>query len=168
MRRRRFEKLNLKLIASVILVLFFITISVGYSYLKQQLDIYGKSTKITQADELETKGYSTYSYSIVEKTKVDATDLYRYQISLKVINMDNDMASWVISFDVAEGYDDSLTSINGITTKEYENGRLSLINEDSYVLKGNSIDLEMQIVVANENFTINNLSLNGNFATENK
>ena len=168
MRRRRFETLNLKVIASIILVLFFITISVGYSYLKQRLDIYGKSTKITKTDQVEIKGYSTYSYGIVEKTKVEETDLYRYQISLKVINMDNDMPSWVISFDIPEGYDDASTSINGITSKEFENGRLSLINEDSYVLKGNSIDLEMQIVVANENFTINNLSLNGNFATESK
>ena len=44
MRRLRFEKINLKLIAIVAIVLYFLTISVGYSMLRQKMNIYGRAT----------------------------------------------------------------------------------------------------------------------------
>lgn len=44
MRRRSFEKVNLKIVAMVALLIFFLMISVGYSMLRQKLNIYGRST----------------------------------------------------------------------------------------------------------------------------
>ena len=111
MRRRKFEKLNLKVVATVILILFFITISIGYSYLKQQLNIYGKSTKIAQKVENSEDGYSTYTWQINNYEKIEGTDYTEYDISLKVINMDSDISSWVISFDVPNGYNDEMSNV---------------------------------------------------------
>ena len=44
MRRKSFEKINLKLVAMIALLLFFLTISVGYSVLRQRLNVYGRAT----------------------------------------------------------------------------------------------------------------------------
>ncbi len=44
MRRRSFEKVNLKIIAMVALLIFFLLISIGYSIMRQKLNIYGRST----------------------------------------------------------------------------------------------------------------------------
>ena len=44
MRRKGFEKVNLKIVAMIALLIFFLLISVGYSMLRQKLNIYGRST----------------------------------------------------------------------------------------------------------------------------
>lgn len=44
MRRLKFEKINLKIIAIVAILLYFFTISIGYSVLRQRMNIYGKAT----------------------------------------------------------------------------------------------------------------------------
>ena len=50
MRRRSFEKINLKLIAMIALLIFFLAISVGYSMLRQKLNVYGRSTIVVNED----------------------------------------------------------------------------------------------------------------------
>lgn len=50
MRRRSFEKINLKLIAMIALLIFFLAISVGYSMLRQRLNVYGRSTIVVNED----------------------------------------------------------------------------------------------------------------------
>ncbi len=54
MRRRRFEKINLKIVAMVVLLIFFFVISIGYSMLRQRLNIYGRSTIVVN-DENDIK-----------------------------------------------------------------------------------------------------------------
>ena len=54
MRRRRFEKINLKIVAMIVLLIFFFVISIGYSMLRQRLNIYGGSTIVVN-DENDIK-----------------------------------------------------------------------------------------------------------------
>ncbi len=54
MRRRRFEKINLKIVAMIVLLIFFFVISIGYSMLRQRLNIYGRSTIVVN-DENDIK-----------------------------------------------------------------------------------------------------------------
>ena len=71
MRRYKFEKINLKIVAFVILFIFFLAISVGYSYLQQQLNIYGKSTIVTDDSGKYLLGNSKYSYKIVDVSEIE-------------------------------------------------------------------------------------------------
>lgn len=171
MRRRKFEKLNLKVVATVILILFFITISIGYSYLKQQLNIYGKSTKIAQKVENSEDGYSTYTWQINNYEKIEGTDYTEYDISLKVINMDSDISSWVISFDVPNGYNDEMSNVPNASSKKYDNGCLTLYakDENRYISKGNSLNIKMKLAFKDgSKVSLDNLSLNGKQASNSK
>ena len=61
MRRRSFEKINLKLVAMVILLIFFFIISIGYSLLRQRMNIYGRSTiVVTEENNIKTNEKGEY------------------------------------------------------------------------------------------------------------
>lgn len=61
MRRRSFEKINLKLVAMVILIIFFFIISIGYSLLRQRMNIYGRSTiVVTEENNIKTNEKGEY------------------------------------------------------------------------------------------------------------
>ncbi len=168
MRRGKLDKVNFKIISIIILLVFFLMISVGYSYLRQQLNIYGKSTKIVQDENNYTQTESTYSWNIVNTTKQEDTIYTIYNIKLNIVNMDEDIYSWRISFDIPEDYQESMSNISGVSSVEFDNGQLVLLNDSTYVAKGNSIDLDMQIALSTENFSISNLALNGKTLSENK
>ena len=170
MRRRRFERINLKIVATVILILFFITISIGYSYLKQQLNIYGKSTKIAQKSESNEKGNSTYTWQINNSEKLEGTEYTVYDISLKVVNMDSDISSWVVSFDIPNGYNDEMSKVNDTSSKKYENGCLTLYakDENRFISKGNTLNIKMKLAFKDgSKVNLENLSLNGKQASNN-
>ena len=62
MRRKSFEKINLKLVAMIVLLIFFFIISIGYSVLRQRLNIYGRSTIVVNEDNnLKTNEKGEYT-----------------------------------------------------------------------------------------------------------
>ena len=70
MRRRSFEKVNLKIVAMVALLIFFLMISVGYSMLRQKLNIYGRSTIVINENNNNIKKITGYN-KIVNETDSD-------------------------------------------------------------------------------------------------
>lgn len=61
MRKRRFERINLKLVSMIILIILLFIISIGYSVLRQRLNIYGRSTiVVTEKDNLNTNEKGDY------------------------------------------------------------------------------------------------------------
>lgn len=171
MRRRGFEKLNLKIISTVVLILFFFTISIGYSYLKQQLNIYGKSTKIAQKIEKNENGYSTYTWQIDGSEKLEGTEYTIYDVSLKIVNMDSDISSWVVSFDVPNGYSDEMSTVPNASTKKYDHGCLTLHSKDEnrYISKGSTLNIKMKLAFKDgSRINLENLSLNGKQASNYK
>lgn len=68
MRRRSFEKINLKLVAMVILIIFFFIISIGYSLLRQRMNIYGRSTiVVTEENNIKTNEKGEYKQEWIKK-----------------------------------------------------------------------------------------------------
>ena len=66
MRRKKVKTIKLKAISIVLVAIFFLTISVGYSYLQQKLNIYGKSTITVQNDGKYINGNSIFSWNVVD------------------------------------------------------------------------------------------------------
>ena len=167
MRRKRFEKINLKIVALVILVIFFITISVGYSYLQQKLNIYGKSTIAPQNIDEYVVGNSTYSWKIIsQETKQNYTC---YDVILTIVNLDNDITSWEVAFEMPQGYNNSMSEVEEAAYKNYENERLTIYakSENGYVSKGNTLKLTMKLTTSGV-FNIEKLTLNGKLASSTK
>lgn len=68
MRRKSFEKINLKLVAMIVLLIFFFIISIGYSVLRQRLNIYGRSTIVVNEDNnLKTNEKGEYTQEWIKK-----------------------------------------------------------------------------------------------------
>lgn len=69
MRRRSFEKVNLKIVAMVALLIFFLMISVGYSMLRQKLNIYGRSTIVVNENNnnINTNEKGEYKQEWIKK-----------------------------------------------------------------------------------------------------
>lgn len=167
MRKQMQKHTNLKIVVIIIMFVFFLTISVGYSYLQHRLNIYGKSTIATDESGKYINGNSTYSYELVHSDKQNGTNTIIYDIKLNIVNMDNDIGSWQISFDVPQGYNDLMSNVKESLVKEYENGRITVYpsDEDGYLAKGDILELEMQLAINGE-LDIDNLTLNGRLASE--
>ena len=169
MRRRKLKTMNLKAISIIAVAIFFLTISVGYSYLQQKLNIYGKSTIVPQNEEGYLKGNSTFSWSIVN---VDEQDKFKtYEINLIIINKDADISSWEIAFDIPQGYIDSKSNVENGVSKRIENNRLiltSATDSNGYLSKGSKLEINIDLTFTNDKFEINNLTLNDRLASYNK
>ncbi len=165
MSKLKLKKTNLTMISLIIIFILFLTISIGYSCLQQKLNIYGKSTIIADESGKYINGNSTYSYKIINSQKQEESNYIIYDVKLTIVNMDNDIGSWEISFDVPKGYNDFISNIKEGFSKKYENGRLTIYSENGYLSKGNTLELEIQFAIDGE-FSINNLTLNGKLASE--
>ena len=159
------KKSNLTIIVIAIIFIFFLTIGVGYSYLQQKMNIYGKSTIVTDESGKYINGNSTYSYQIVNSEMQSGTNNIIYDVKLKITNMDKDISSWEISFDAPEGYDDFNSNIKDGISKKYENGRITINarENEGYLSKGSALEIEMQLAINGE-LHIDNLTMNGRLA----
>ena len=169
MRRRSFEKINLKLVSIIAIIIFFLTISIGYSVLRQKLNIFGKATITEQRVNGYIKGNSYYKYQILNTEKNEIESYTIYDVKIIVTNMDNDITSWKVEFDAPQGYKDSQSSsISNIQTK-FENGRITIIpnNSNGFIAKGSNLEIETKIAIAGQGeLSINNLTLNDKLASK--
>lgn len=168
MRRQKIKKMSLKTIILIVISIFFLTISIGYSYLKQSLNIYGKSTIIANQPGDYEKGNSTYTWKIVDSWGQEGTSYVVYQVKIDIVNMDNDISLWNISFDVPSSYNDANSNSWCASSRVYDNGRVTMVGQDwnGYIAKGSTLTLEFQLALdLEEDLYINNLTLNGLLAT---
>lgn len=168
-KKSNLKKMSLKTIVLIIIFIFFFTISVGYSYLKQSLSMLGKSTIVQQSGSNEFEdGNSTYTWEITSSWGQGGTSMIFYNIKLVVVNMDKDIESWEIGFDIPESYNDAQSNIWSASARTYENGRLTLFAHDyeSFLAKGDILTIEFQLAFDEEvDLYLNNLTLNGYLAT---
>lgn len=169
MRKRNINhNIPIKTIVLIIITIFFLTISIGYSYLSEKLYIQGKSSIVAQdiPEDFEP-GSSTFTWEIIHAWGGgDAS--YIYQISISIVNNDEDVETWEVSFDVPDTYDDSSTQSWIASERTYENGRLTLVAQgwNASVPKGGTLTIEFQIAFTEEETDfINNLTLNGLLVT---
>lgn len=126
--RKRYiiSKFSIKTIVLIIITIFFLSISVGYSYLKQKLNIYGKSTIVQQTPPQYEAGDSTYTWEIVSAWG-GGTSSYVYQIRITVNIVHEEIQDIEsIAFDVPDSYDNETTNIWIASSRTYEDGRLTL------------------------------------------
>lgn len=163
-KRYTISKFSIKTIVLIIITIFFLSISVGYSYLKQKLNIYGKSTIVQQAPLQYKLGNSNYTWEIVDEWGGGASS-YVYQIRITINATDEEISSIeTITFDVPDSYDDATTNIWVASSKIYENGKLTL-NLHSWAggLDGattKSIEFQLAFKEEEPNM-ISNLTVNG-------
>lgn len=168
MRRRSFEKVNLKVVSIIALILFFFTISIGYSVLRQNLNIFGKATITEQRINGYIKGNSYYKYQILSTEKNEINNCTIYDVKIIVTNMDNDITAWKVEFDAPQGYSDLDSSSASNIYKEFEKNRiiLSSNNSNGYISKGSNLELEIKIAILGDSeLSINNLTLNDKLAS---
>jgi len=149
------------------LAVSLIFVSSGYAFLTDNLKINGTVSfgKISEDSGEYEYGNSTYSYNLVS-TWPSESGGKAYQIELPVTNLDGDIVSWEISFDVPDGYSStsdiwqaqSITySDNTVTIKSYEwNGKL---DDGATMIFNFILHFESEV-----DFKITNLSLNGKYA----
>lgn len=155
------KKSNLNKIVFIIIFIFFITIGVGYSYLKQSLDIFGKATIISQTVTELKSGNSQYSWNI---DNVIEEDLINYEVTLNVINLDKDYNTYILSFDVPESFVLNKSEVDNSAQMSYENDRV-IIKSNSFIAKNDELKLKLKLCFKdNQNFYIDNLALNGYLA----
>ena len=167
MRKQKSKKKNFTIIAIAIISIFFLTISVGYSYLQQKMNIYGKATITTDKSGKYINGNSTYQYQIISSNEYEESNYKIYSVKINVVNMDKDITSWEVAFDVPKGYEDALSETQDGTSKKCENGRIIIKPKDGkgYLSKGNTLELEIKLAINGE-LNINNLTLNGRLASK--
>lgn len=171
MRRKEKKRISLRAVVITIISIFFLTISVGYSYLKQSLNITGKSSIVSEqgGDTEYEQGNSTYSWTVLNSWGDGTPDSpYMCQASITIINMDEDISSWEISFELPSSYNDEKSNAWSVSEKTYENGRLTLKAQswNASVPKGEELTFEMQYAFdTNVEFYVENLTLNGKLAT---
>lgn len=168
MSRKKIKKISMKTVALILITILYLIISIGYSYLKQSLNIFGKSTMIPQKLSEYEKGNSTYIWSIDRNWQQGGTTYVMYNIKLSIVNMDKDIDQWVISFDIPNSFSEERTNVWGASLTTYKNGRLTLVSQNwnGYVAKGSTLDLDFQLAFNdNKDFYIENLTLNGLLAT---
>ena len=167
--KRNVSKLKLKTLVLIIVTIFFLTISVGYSYLKQSLTFSGKSTIVQQGGSGDfVEGVSTYTWEITSSWGQGGSSIMFYNIKLIIVNMDEDIQSWEVGFDIPPYYNNEKSNTWSASRREYENGRLTLYAHDyeSFVGKGDSLTLEFQLAFDEAvDFYLNNVSLNGYLIT---
>lgn len=159
------RKIKFKTITLICLSIFFLTISVGYSYLQTQVKIEGKATITAKDIKVNYPvGKSVATWKITNKWKSDKTNETNYQIELKIVNNDEIINSWIVAFDVPNSYNQNLPQSNSSFTNIYENGRLTLYskNDSQHILQGEIISIDFTIALeGDEDFEIKNLTLNG-------
>ncbi len=168
MRRQEVKNVSLKTIALIIITIFFLTISIGYSYLKQSLNILGQSTTVGQTSSEYEKGNSTYTWSIDSSWGQGGTNYMTYHIVLDIVNMDADINSWEISFDIPNSYNAERSNAWAASSVTFENGRITMKAQswNGYIAKGSSLKLDFQLSFDDDQeLYIENLTLNGLLAT---
>ena len=165
MRKQKVKNKKVTIIVLIAISIFFLTISVGYSYLQQKMNIYGKATVVTDESGKYIKGNSTYKCEIRNTAENDGENYKIYDVKLTIVNMDSDISSWQVSFDVPQGYKDAPSEVAEKYSKKYADGRVTIDYKDGYIAKGNALELEMKLAINGE-FDINNLTLNGRLATK--
>ncbi len=168
MRRQEVKNVSLKTIALIIITIFFLTISIGYSYLKQSLNILGQSTTVGQTSSEYEKGNSTYTWSIDSSWGQGGTNYMTYHIVLDIVNMDADINNWEISFDIPNSYNAERSNAWAASSVTFENGRITMKAQswNGYIAKGSSLKLDFQLSFDDDQeLYIENLTLNGLLAT---
>lgn len=168
MRRQEVKNVSLKTIALILITIFFLTISIGYSYLKQSLNILGQSTTVGQTSSEYEKGNSTYTWSIDSSWGQGGTNYMTYHIVLDIVNMDADINSWEISFDIPNSYNAERSNAWAASSVTFENGRITMKAQswNGYIAKGSSLKLDFQLSFDDDQeLYIENLTLNGLLAT---
>ena len=168
MRRQEVKNVSLKTVALIIITIFFLTISIGYSYLKQSLNILGQSTTVGQTSSEYEKGNSTYTWSIDSSWGQGGTNYMTYHIVLDIVNMDADINSWEISFDIPNSYNAERSNAWAASSVTFENGRITMKAQswNGYIAKGSSLKLDFQLSFDDDQeLYIENLTLNGLLAT---
>ena len=98
---RKRSNLNFKLIA--LIVIFFVAISIGYSYLQAQLKIEGKATITMKEQEISyPRGNSTGTYKITKYSSQSDSDYTTYDVTLNIVNNDEEINLWKIEFNVPQ------------------------------------------------------------------
>lgn len=147
-RKSNVKKMSLKTIVLIILFVFFFTISVGYSYLKQSLSMTGRSTIVQETGNSGQiiNGDSTYTWEEIHAWGGGGSS-YIYQVKIELFNRDDDITKWQLSFDVPDSYDDASSSIWVAESRTYENGRLTLNAQgwNASVATGATLTLEFQL-----------------------
>lgn len=168
MRRQEVKKVSLKAIVLIVITIFFLTISIGYSYLKQSLNIIGQSTIVAQKPSEYKKGNSTYTWSIDSSWGQGGTKYMTYHIVLNIVNMDADINGWEISFDIPNTYNAERSNAWAASSVTFENGRITIKSQswNGYIAKGSSLNLDFQLSFDDDQaLYIENLTLNGLLAT---
>lgn len=159
------KKVSAKTISLILIIIFFVTISVGYSYLKQTLIIAGKSTIVKKESSGDyVDGESTYSWEITNEWTQGGSTEWACDIDLTVVNMDEDIKVWEIAFDIPEEFNEQKTNFWIASSVTYENGRLTLVGFDYEPLfeKGTSRTLKFHLIFDQQvDMFIENLTLNG-------
>ena len=167
-RKKKLNKISSKTIVLIILIVFFLTISVGYSYLKQSLSLSGKSTIVQQGSSDYEDGNSTYTWEVTNSWTQGGSSLWACDISITVVNMDQDIDIWEIAFDIPPNYNEQQSNIWVASSKIFENGRLTLVGFDYEPVfeKGTSKTIKFHLAFDEEpDMYIENLTLNGFRAT---
>ncbi len=158
---RRKMNINYKLITIIIIALFLIGISIGYSYLQTQLKIQGKATITYQEKSVSyPKGSSTCTYKFEKDSSQNNSEYTTYNVTLNVVNNDEEVNLWKIDFSVPESSKNIWCNYN----YSQNNGRVTINYKSENVTfsKGSTQTINFKIDVKKDvNFTIKNLALNG-------
>lgn len=171
MRLKEKKKAKKTTIVFIVLTIFLLTIGVGYSYLQQSLSISGKATVAPTVVDGYIQGNSTYCWEILDSWEDNKTNEITYRVKMNIINLDKDISTWRVSFDVPNSYNDTSSKIVTESYKTYSNNRINLVGSDAngFVSKGDTMEIEMELVIDNkEDFYINNVVLNDLLVTNRK
>lgn len=159
MRNLRYKKRPTSFLVVFIICLFFITIGIGYSYLRQSLNITGTATIAEQNVEEYVEGNSTYLLSI-NKMEESVENCIGYEVCLNVSNMDKDMSSCMISFDVPNSYNSVISECVDNSIMSYKDGRVT-ISSSSYFAKGDKLELKLKLYLNDfQEMKISRLAIN--------
>lgn len=159
MRNLRYKKRPTSFLVVFIICLFFLTIGIGYSYLRQSLNITGTATIAEQNVEEYVEGNSTYSLSI-NKMEESVDNCIGYEVCLNVLNMDKDMSSCMIGFDVPNSYNSVISECIDNSIMSYKDGRVT-ISSSNYFAKGDSLKLNLKLYLNDsQEMKISRLAIN--------
>lgn len=159
MRNLRYKKRPTSFLVVFIICLFFITIGIGYSYLRQSLNITGTATIAEQNVEEYVEGNSTYLLSI-NKMEESVENCIGYEVCLNVSNMDKDMSSCMISFDVPNSYNSVISECVDNSIMSYKDGRVT-ISSSGYFAKGDKLELKLKLYLNDsQEMKISRLAIN--------
>ena len=136
--------------------------------MKQSLNVLGQSTIVDQTPSEYEKGNSTYTWSIDSSWGQGGTNYMTYHIVLDIVNMDADINSWEISFDIPNSYNAERSNAWAASSVTFENGRITMKAQswNGYIAKGSSLKLDFQLSFDDDQeLYIENLTLNGFLAT---